>query len=151
VKNSTLMLAAVHDGENDDGAISAALDALRTDNGLTLLAAVLEVARVHKAHTDAKEMATAAEMVRSGSALRKPLHRLIVAECPGAEEDGNCTVMLVEGDRWPYLVGCRHDLPLTSYRRQHIAVGAGWIVQRGETIRATLARTHQVLRRGKSK
>lgn len=149
MKNSTLMLAAIHDGEADDPTVSAALDALREEDGHSLIAAVLEVARVHTAHENAKQMARAAMMLRSGSPIRSALRSLIVVECPGADEDAGCTITLVEGTRWPHLAGERLDLPAPSSNRQQITVGAAWVVDRGELIRANLTRARAQRRAAK--
>lgn len=140
MNNSVMLLAAIHDGATDDATISAAIDALREDSNLSVLTAVLEVARVHKAHTDARQMATAAEMIRQGSVLRKHLRRVIIAECPCADEDGSATITIEPGERWPLLTAFHDHLSTRSFNRQHISVGAVWVINRGNVIRDNLAK-----------
>jgi len=151
VNNSDNLLAHISRGRHDDAIVSAALDALREDGTDLLLSAVLAVAKSWNDGLDARETASAAKMLRPGPPLRPTLMSVIATECPGADEDRSAVVSVVSGNVRPYLLAG----PITPAPRgrpnQHIAVGALWIIERGDQVRRRQKKAREMIRKAQSK
>lgn len=127
VNSQELLLNAITNGLEDDGTTSAALDAIREESGCSLLAAVLEVARVHRAARSARDITEATGYLADGSAIKDHLTKLVEDNCLNLPDDALVTVTVVEGDAPPigqFNVG---DNGIYPYPLASITVGALWV------------------------
>ena len=134
MNSQQLMLNAINGGLEDDATTSAALDAIREESNCSLLAAVLEVARVWKAARDAREHTDAVKLLAEDSPYRDELQRSILAECLNVPEGTSATIVTVEGDQWPHAVltpdWTAHGHPPVAT----VTVGAVWVKREATSI-----------------
>lgn len=127
MKDSEMMLAAIANGDDADTTVSAALDALREQNEVSLLVAVLEVARVWKAARDSRDMAEATKHLAVGSPVRTDLTRSILSECPNVPAGADALILVVDGDRWPNASREPARVSRRPGQTYSVAVGALWV------------------------
>lgn len=125
--NSELMLNAITNGLEDDGTTAAALDAIREESDCSLLAAVLEVARVYRAARDSRDIKEAMGYLAKGSPLRVELERSITFECSAIVDGAYLTIALENGDQWPRAVDTSLFADGEWVRCFHVTVGALWV------------------------
>lgn len=124
---SKLMKAALAAGRHDDATIAAALDVLREEDGCTLLSAVLEVARIHQAMHDSRDIAAAHEQLAPASPIRAALRRAIVDECLDLQPGIEAMVVVVPGDRCPTASRSTPQLLVDAANMPIVSVGAIWV------------------------
>jgi hypothetical protein len=134
VNNSELMLRAVTNGLDDDATISAALDAIREESGCTLLAAVLELARVWHSCRAARDITEATAHLAEGSELKAELEQNIAAECPDVRPGTYLSFAVCEGELWPRSVDNSLFADGVWVRMAHITVGALWVKREASRI-----------------
>lgn len=144
--NSELMHAAFVAGVTDDAHTSGWLDAIRDESGCTLMAAVLEVARVWNALAESRELAQATALMAKGSEWKDTLLSAAMAECD-IPTGAAVTVFTVAGNQWPrytdhsiftdgdwavggtLTVGARWLLNEQSAQKEAAAVGADAVAE----------------------
>lgn len=151
MSNTELMLAAISNGLDDDGTTSAALDAIREESGCNLLAAVLEVARVHNAARANIDIAEATKHLAVGSPVRADLTRSILGECPNVPSGATALILIVAGDRWPTA-----SREAASYARRPtvsyvVSVGALFVKREASRLMLEYQRRGQKSRKGRQR
>lgn len=129
-----LLLQAITNGLEDDGTTSAALDAIREESGCTLLAAVLEVARVHSASKAARTLTEATSFLAEGSPIRDELRASIQAECADVPTRAFFVVVVENGDQWPRSVRNSQFSDGEWVYGWQISVGAEWVKREANSI-----------------
>lgn len=124
---SELMLQAVTDGLGDDATTAAALDAIREESGCSLLAAVLEVARVHAAAHDARTITEASTYLDNSSPVRSELRASIYAECINLPSSAYTTIVVTAGSRSPVATVNYEESYPDFIQMAAITVGALWV------------------------
>lgn len=145
--NSELTLAALTNGLEDDGTTAAALDAIREESGCSLLAAVLEVARVHRATHDTRDIKAATSHLDADSPIRTALHRAILDECIDIRPGDGAMVLVVAGDARP--AASREDVSGTRPGTFIVSVGARWALREASRLLIELHRKQARVRRRK--
>lgn len=125
--SSQLMLASIANGLEDDATAAAALDAIREESGCSLLEAVLEVARVHNATRDARDIAEAIKYLTEESAIRDDLKVYVHANAYNAPPDAFTTITVVAGDKPPCTVTARRESAWQGSLLATVTVGALWV------------------------
>lgn len=149
--NIELMISAISSGRADDATVSAALDALMGDGGYSMIEAVVSVARARIHYEEARDIATAAKLLRPGAPFRPLLLNVIVIECPHADEDADAAITVLSGDVWPYLAAGNRWPVAGGHTLQQIGVGARWVIGRAETIAKNTGMKSRILSKHRSK
>jgi len=121
------MKAALAAGQHDDATVAAALDVLREEDGCSLLEAVLEVARIHRAVIDAKDMVEARKHLATGSPIKRELHQSILAQCLIVPAGGTTMLLIVDGDSPPQAANRDDDGSTFALGSYLVSVGASWV------------------------
>lgn len=129
MKNSSMLLTAVEQGDWSDSTISAAIDALKEDFGHDMRRCVLIVARFIQDATDAAILRTAKNHAESEGKLT-PLVRKLLNEAVGFPADAQPRVKMVSGDKGPVLQLPRLVAGRKLVSENCIEVGAGWVLDR---------------------
>ena len=151
MSNSELMLAAVTNGLTDDATASAALDAIREESGCTLLAAVLELARVYNSAADARDMQEATALLNKDGSIRHELNQSILSECPEIRPTDTALILVVDGDRWPIASKRAAADYVTGITGHIVSVGARWVKREASRLMLERERRANRARRRRSK
>lgn len=135
-----LILNCISGGMHNDATVSAALDAIREESGCTLLAAVLEVARVYRAAKDAREITEATAHLADTSPICRLLKESIESNCLNLPEGAYCTVSVVAGDQFPTAVDNSIDSGVYTVVLAAITVGAYWVKREASRIMLEIER-----------
>lgn len=149
--NSNLMLAALTAGLADDGTTSAALDAIREESGCTLLAAVLEVARVWNSARANAELREAAGLLADKGPFGEALKQAIAAECPNISPGAYLTIVPEAGDMWPRAIDTSLFADGDWVRAFHVSVGARWIKREASRLQVEQDRDVKPTRKRRSR
>lgn len=128
------ILAALAEGTQDDATVAAALDCYQEQCNCTLLAAVIEVARVVTAHRDAKEMATAQAHLDRASPICRALRLRVMRQCLNIADGMYTWILVTAGEERPLATvsldsGSHHQAEAGC-----ILVGARWVIREAERI-----------------
>lgn len=124
---SELMLSALSKGLEDDGTTAAALDAIREESGCSLLAAVLEVARVHRANRDSLDVTEATKHLDVRSAIRRELTEAILGNALNVPDGAFTTITIVPGEKPPVATDNSIDNGMYTTVLASVSVGALWV------------------------
>lgn len=130
MSNAVLLRRCLTSLAQDDGTVCALIDALREDEGMSTLHACVEVARIHNANLDAKQLTTATRLLAARSIFREGLQELIVRAVGGLPEEDSL-ICLVEGRSPPRRHYQDPDEPLID-QSYAVTVGGGWVCQQHE-------------------
>lgn len=125
--SSEILLKQITDGEDGDDLVSMALDAIREDEGVSLLTAVMHVASARTAGRNARELAEAAKHLAKDSPIAEALSQAIAAECLNVPPGASLTIITEEGDHWPRAVDTSLMCDAKWVRMFHVSVGARWV------------------------
>lgn len=125
--NTELLSAALTNGLDDDGTTAAALDAIREESGCSLLAAVLEVARVWRAARDARDLTEASVHLAADSPIHHALTQAILMECHELPPGILATIVAVDGSDRPRATWSEVDLEAGTPALAAVTVGAQWV------------------------
>lgn len=134
MNNRQLMLAAISNGLEDDATTGAALDAIREESGCSLLAAVVEVARVWKAARDDRDISEARTSLSPSSAIRELLTESILAECHGLPPGATAYIVVVGGPVGPGMDSRPSVTDDTADGAFIVSVGALWVKREASRI-----------------
>lgn len=148
--NSELMHAAMHGGLDDDATTAAALDAIREESGCSLLAAVMEVARVWNAIRDARDHTEATMHLSEKSPIRHALNQSILAECHNVPPGALSTVVVIEGDQFPRAELYDAGTPMYELQTATVTVGALWVKREASRLQVEHQRDTDRRRRRRS-
>jgi len=150
VSNSEIILDQLTNGNHDDNTAAAALDALREDCGLSLLAAVIEVAKAYHTGRTARDIAEANGYLSLDSPVRNALKEAIEFNCLNLPEGAYATTTVVDGDQPPSAVDNSIDSGTHVVALASVTVGALWVKREANRIMLERERAARRPRRRRS-